>query len=126
MCADDSQKAFGLRLGQLRKAAGFTQASLAEHAEISCVYVNKLERGLASPSIQVLQRLAQCLEADMATLLSSEEPAAHQKDNGGRTSPYLTLFRSGVSAQTRGLIFETMETPMPTPDDKPEKPEKPD
>lgn len=126
MCADDSQKAFGLRLRQLRKTAGLTQASLAEHAEISCVYVNKLERGLASPSIQVLQRLAQCLESDLATLLSPQGATHHSQDNGSQTSPYLTLFRSGVSAKTRGLIFETMETPMPSPDEKPEKPENTD
>lgn len=65
----------GERLRALRHKARLTQAKLAERADISCVYVNKLERGLAVPSLQVLHRLAKSLNTDVASLLTAEPHA---------------------------------------------------
>ncbi|MDR3641779.1 MAG: helix-turn-helix transcriptional regulator [Humidesulfovibrio sp.] len=102
----------GARLRRLRHQAKLTQAELAESASISCVYVNKLERGLATPSIPVLQRLAQSLGTDAASLLTPEEQGPSLSINGARPSPYLALYLAGVASKTRRLVFETMDTPL--------------
>lgn len=72
MAGNDDYGTLGERLRALRHKARLTQAKLAEHADISCVYVNKLERGLAVPSLQVLNRLAKSLNTNAASLLAAE------------------------------------------------------
>lgn len=123
MSADDHTRAFGLRLRLLRRQEKLTQAKLAERAEISCVYVNKLERGLAAPSIHVLHRLAESLNTDVGNLLSSGAGQAPALAGGAPLSPYLALYQDGVAAGTRRLVFETLDAfiPLPTsPEDTPE------
>jgi transcriptional regulator with XRE-family HTH domain len=122
MSADDHTRAFGLRLRMLRRQAQLTQAKLAESADISCVYVNKLERGLAVPSIHVLLRLAESLNADVGDLLRLEGEAPAAPDNGAQLSPYLALYQAGVAVCTRRLVFET-DTSVPLPAPPEEKPE---
>ncbi len=128
MAENDEYGTLGERLRALRHKARLTQAKLAEHADISCVYVNKLERGLAVPSLQVLNRLAKSLNTDAASLLAAEpsdvgtQPGPAQssgkKNQPPRQrvfepSPYLALYLSGTKRSTRNLVFQTTETPLP-------------
>lgn len=107
-----ADKTLGKRLRALRRHAQLTQAKLAEQAEISCVYVNKLERGLAMPSLQVLQRLAQCLNTDAASLLSCE---AHPLPEGTKpkASPYMSLYLTSLKRKKRHLVFHSSEIAIP-------------
>ncbi len=123
MSADDHTRAFGVRLRLLRRQAKLTQAMLAERADISCVYVNKLERGLSAPSIHVLHRLAASLNADVSSLLSSAAGEAPALDRGVPLSPYLALYQAGVAAGTRRLVFETLDASIPLPSFPEDKPE---
>ncbi len=59
---------FGTCLRFLRKSAGLTQASLAQLMNITEEYVGKVERGLASPSFDVIARLCKALDTDPASL----------------------------------------------------------
>lgn len=68
---------FGKQLLRLRTAAGLSRAALAERAEITGVYVSKLERGLASPSFDVIVRLAEVFDVEPARLLLHEGPNPH-------------------------------------------------
>lgn len=113
MADTDDYKAFGERLRALRLKARLTQAKLAEHAEISCVYVNKLERGLAVPSLQVLNRLARCLNTDAAGLLAGAGANGAGGGAAQQPSPYLQLYLSGTKRDARNLVFNTADTPMP-------------
>ncbi|HWR03543.1 MAG TPA: helix-turn-helix transcriptional regulator [Humidesulfovibrio sp.] len=141
MAGNDDYGILGERLRALRHKARLTQAKLAENADISCVYVNKLERGLAVPSLQVLNRLAKSLNTDAASLLAAEPLAApsaaperldksgaidqampaSQPDASGlacrasvhQPSPYLALYLSGTKRSARNLVFQTTETPLP-------------
>ncbi|MCC8044123.1 MAG: helix-turn-helix transcriptional regulator [Clostridiales bacterium] len=44
-----------------RERAGLTQKQLAERAGMYQAEISKLERGLSNPSVDTLQRLAQCM-----------------------------------------------------------------
>ena len=137
MAENDEYGTLGERLRALRHKARLTQAKLAENADISCVYVNKLERGLAVPSLQVLNRLARSLNTDAASLLASDpavHPAAQSAKPGKpgpkgqsspplvfQPSPYMALYLSGAKLSTRNLVFQTTETllpPLPSADRK--------
>lgn len=60
-------KEFGKAVRQLRLARELTQERLAEAADISVEYVNKIERGLTKspPSWAILWRLARALRVEI-------------------------------------------------------------
>jgi transcriptional regulator with XRE-family HTH domain len=60
---------FGKNIAQLRQDYGLTQDKLAERLDISTRYLQKLERGLATPSFALLIQLRKSLKADWNALL---------------------------------------------------------
>lgn len=58
MDATTLQALFGRRVRSLRKLRDLTQEDLAEATQLSAEYISKVERGLASPSFDVIARLA--------------------------------------------------------------------
>ncbi len=52
-----SQK-FGKALRKARQAAGLSQEELAERAGLHRTYISQLERGLKSPTLDIIDRLA--------------------------------------------------------------------
>jgi len=60
----------GQVLRQKREAAGFTQERLADLAGIDRSYVSILERGLKSPTIDMLDRLANALGCAPENIIS--------------------------------------------------------
>lgn len=58
------KKQFGDRLRFLRKLGGLTLGRLAECAEISEIHLGNIERGSASPSLEMVHRLAVALGTD--------------------------------------------------------------
>jgi transcriptional regulator with XRE-family HTH domain len=59
----------GSNVRRLRKAAGLTQEQLAFEAKIDLTYVGGIERGRRNPSVLVLGRIADVLNAEPADLL---------------------------------------------------------
>jgi len=59
---------FGTRLRELRVAAGLTQAELAEKAGISVNFISLVERGLKSPTLSTMERLAAALKVPIIEL----------------------------------------------------------
>ncbi|MEZ4495156.1 MAG: helix-turn-helix transcriptional regulator [Dehalococcoidia bacterium] len=57
-------QAFGEVLKRLRKRAGLSQEELAHRCDLHRTYVSMLERGLKSPSLGVVVRLAEELGVD--------------------------------------------------------------
>jgi transcriptional regulator with XRE-family HTH domain len=51
----------GRVLRELRRRAGLSQEELAELASIHPTYVSQIERGLKSPTVRMLARLAKAL-----------------------------------------------------------------
>tara|TARA_R100001132_G_scaffold10300_1_gene9837 strand:- start:9577 stop:9969 length:393 start_codon:yes stop_codon:yes gene_type:complete len=64
---------FGIRLRELRRSRGLTQAKLAQEARLTASYVGRLEVGGASPGIDLVQRLADALGTTVHDLLPTEK-----------------------------------------------------
>jgi transcriptional regulator with XRE-family HTH domain len=60
---------FARNLRRARQAQGLSQEDLAHKAEIDRTYVSSLERGIYSPTIEVVERLAIALGVETADLI---------------------------------------------------------
>lgn len=54
---------------RLRKAKGWSQEELAEHASMHRTYVSQVERVTKSPTIATVERMAMALGVSLGTLL---------------------------------------------------------
>jgi transcriptional regulator with XRE-family HTH domain len=52
-----------------RKQAGFSQEKLAEEADLSTVFISRIERGIESPSVDNLVKVARALGAQVRDLV---------------------------------------------------------
>ena len=59
---------FGAQLRALRLQAGLTQEQLAESADVSVNFVSLVERGLKSPTLATMERLAIALKVPLVDL----------------------------------------------------------
>lgn len=59
---------FGTNVRTLRKLRGFSQAALAERAELSTDMLGRIERGQASPSFDTAEALAHALAVSPVAL----------------------------------------------------------
>ena len=64
---------FGKRLAYYRKKANMTQEALALEAELSQKHISEIERGVKTPTITTLERLAEALGISVAHLCSEIE-----------------------------------------------------
>ncbi|HYI31142.1 MAG TPA: helix-turn-helix transcriptional regulator [Bradyrhizobium sp.] len=65
--------AFGKIIAGLRRTAGLSQEELADRAAIHRTYVSQIERGLKSPTIVMLFRLAKALGTTPSRILKQLE-----------------------------------------------------
>lgn len=59
---DLDYKEIGRRIARRRKKLGLKQAPVEEKAEIGAKYLSSIERGISTPSIEVIMRLAIALD----------------------------------------------------------------
>lgn len=62
----------GLHLRRLRKARGLSLRELADASKLSVGFVSQIERGLSSPSLRTLTRLADSLSVGIGELFSED------------------------------------------------------
>ena len=75
----DLLKQVGQRVRELRTLAGLTQADLAERASLSPEFVSRVERGLKSPSLPTLDRVAGAMGVSVGELLTFGPPNTDKK-----------------------------------------------
>ena len=63
----------GERVRTLRLARGWTQAEIAEQAGCSSHFISGIERGVDSPSLMTLERLADVLRTSVARLVDEDQ-----------------------------------------------------
>jgi transcriptional regulator with XRE-family HTH domain len=68
-----ADKAFGLALREFRTAKGLSQEGLAHEAGVDRSYVSLLERGIKSPTLRMVFRLAGILGVSAAELVAKTE-----------------------------------------------------
>jgi transcriptional regulator with XRE-family HTH domain len=67
--------AFGAALRDCRKSAGFSQEQLAEAAGLDRSFISLVERGIQSPNIVILLRIAEVLGVAASELMARTECA---------------------------------------------------
>jgi transcriptional regulator with XRE-family HTH domain len=66
-------RTFSAKLRETRISRGFTQAELAEKAQVTAAYVSRLESAGAAPGVDLVDRLAKALGATLIELLESKD-----------------------------------------------------
>lgn len=64
------QKLLGTRVYELRKRGNLTQAQFAEKVGVSNDTISRIERGIRSPSFDVLERIAKGLNVEVRELFN--------------------------------------------------------
>ena len=97
------QQAIGRAIARQRKAAGLTQADVAERLDLSNDAVSRLERGNIVPSALRLFELAEVFGCEVADLLNDSSP--HSLDQALRLQGLLTR----LDAPQRQLLLQAVE-----------------
>jgi transcriptional regulator with XRE-family HTH domain len=81
------EKAFGQALREFRKKKELSQEQLALDADFDRTYISLLERGVQSPTLRTVVRLAEILEVPAWQMIQRMETIAGQERHpGSRTS----------------------------------------
>lgn len=64
---------FGREVARLRKLLGISQEELAFRAEVHRTYISQLERGLKSPTLNVILKLSRALKVSGSGLVATVE-----------------------------------------------------
>ena len=78
----------GNRLALLRKRRGLSQEELAERARLDRSYVSRIERGLANPSMGVLERICVALDITLQELFCTPEEEHSGNFKGQNSKAY--------------------------------------
>jgi transcriptional regulator with XRE-family HTH domain len=81
--SEDVRRIVGSNVRRLRKAAGVSQAELANRMGVDRAYVSGLELGQRNPTVITLWHLAKALEAHLTDLVGS--PARSRSRPAKRT-----------------------------------------
>ncbi|WP_043114379.1 helix-turn-helix domain-containing protein [Solimonas soli] len=71
--SDAIHKAFGRIIRRARELQGWSQEKLAEAANLNRSYLGEVERGLVSPSLATIAKLAQALRQTPSSLFDALE-----------------------------------------------------
>jgi transcriptional regulator with XRE-family HTH domain len=63
------RRLLGESVRDARKEAGFSQEKLAEKADLSTVFISRIERGVESPSLDNLVKIAKALGVPVQDLV---------------------------------------------------------
>lgn len=90
----------GRQVRRLRRQRGWSQARLAERADLSDTYISHIERATKQVSLNALLRLAAALEVTLDQLLSGSQP----QDTGAYLPELETLFQDCSLRERRILL----------------------
>lgn len=62
------QKKVGSNIKKYRKLKKISQEKLAEYSNLHRTYISSIERGLKSPSLDVVERISNILQVDIKNL----------------------------------------------------------
>ena len=94
----------GLRIKEIRKRRGITQAQLAEMTDLSVPYISYLENGKKKISLETLIRTCNALEVTLDDLL-----AGTQTSNRMDYQTDIGLLLRDCSTEERRFLFEVIK-----------------
>lgn len=105
----DLNKAFGLRIRNVRKKQGLSQEDLAEKAGLHPTYVGGVERGERNPSLESILKIASALEVSPSQLFRFEgvKTTLNLDDE---ISQELLAFVENLKSPTKRKILQTLKS----------------
>ena len=109
----DGQKikdALGQNIKNLRSNRRYSQAQLAEAADISIIYLSNIERGKKFPKPAILSQLAESLDVEVFELFkpnSPQKPAPITKNDDKKK--LLTRLSKVMTVKVNNAVTSTME-----------------
>lgn len=94
-----SQLTIGQRIQEARQARGWSQRELSRKARVSYTHIASLERDDVSPSIRILEHIAEALGIPVATLIGVEMVSDTLADR-------LRAWLQGAPDEKRAFVFE--------------------
>lgn len=82
--SEDVRRILGFNVRRLRKAAGLSQAELADRMGVDRAYVSGLESGQRNPTVVTLWHIGQALETDLREFFYRGPRAARAKRAPGK------------------------------------------
>ncbi|MEW6087289.1 MAG: helix-turn-helix transcriptional regulator [bacterium] len=100
---------FGDKIRELREKQNLSQEELANRLNVSTPYVSLLERGLRSPSIEILKEIEQNLEGSLKSLLNLKNDGIKQ-DKKKQKILKLVYFLKDKPSEDIDKIYTVAET----------------
>ena len=97
-------KLIGARIKAAREKCRITQEALAEQADITAVYLSKIENGKVHPTLEVLATLCAILKCDPGELLGNTLPESADY----RTDQITQLF-SSLSPSVKPIAVDLLQ-----------------
>lgn len=98
---------FGERLRQLRVERGFTQEETAFRAEITTSYYGQLERGMANPTVSMLNKICEVLGVSITDIFTNSNTNLLQIDS---LSMQILYFLSDKTEEEKSTVLALIKT----------------
>ena len=106
---EEKRRQIGLRVGAIRREQKLSQGELADRAGINRTYLSMIENGRTSPTVKVIQGLADGLSVKINQLISGEEEKHFEFDTPEEFELYPGLRDFLESDDDQTLINPTVE-----------------
>lgn len=97
-------KVIGARLKAQRLKRHMTQESLAEAAEITTVYLSKIENGHVRPTLELLDSICTLLDCDLGYVIADSSPIS----NNYQAEHVIQVFNS-CSPEIKPIAIDLLE-----------------
>ena len=104
----DLKQAVGANVRHHRRARGMTQEALAERVDVSIETIGKIERGVAAPSFDTVERVAVALDLHPLALFGIGDDAA-PKGERGRLLSRINMTLSGMNENQMSRAAKMLE-----------------
>ena len=106
---EENKRQIGLRVREIRRELKLSQGDLADRAQINRTYLSMIENGRTSPTVKVIQGLADGLSVKINLLISGEEEKHYELDTPEEFEIYTGLRDLLESEEDQLLINPTVE-----------------
>lgn len=104
-----AEKAIGSLVRKYRKIKGLSQEKLAELCDLDRTYISLLERGLRSPTISTLSKVALALDINLSSFFNKLEVIKQNSHDKEDTQMYSYIINNNADVKYNGEVILTNE-----------------